>query len=565
MKKVIGILVSLFIFQAAHAEYFDWAMITHIRDVKTKSDVDTYVLNALVRDEDLMSLFNDSERDYDKYQIKLNQFLAQARIRGIKDMAVYFMLRDYIRGHKLYANYEVFKINVEEFNKKFQAYEMCNLREYKTSNKFLAISDFERKYQENTNCKLETGYAGDSPIGSIVATIGTDLMEKGYPYQKSDDVYSVYKNWKTRQKAVMMEMERQKELGKAMALGAQQYNSNFSIRGDIAPHRVLDFYNEEVAFVKQVQSKKILDKEILEAMAKRPNMGLVTDSFGATKSYDLSAFELNKFDSQFANNIMNSFQTDMKLVFSKGIVDVINAKAGSVTTVEPLKKIVKYINMANDLAIKYPTIEELTIQREIEVKKAIERQQELAKQGKKDLSPIMYRKIYEMAAKIQERKLINNSEVANAISKAMEASFDAVNSTKGKVEELNIKENLHTPMSVHVVNVFNTTMKQNLVSEDELLKAHFVDVLDFYNWVVTIFVSQVVEGKSSIVSTGDILGLDKAQKKIEQYLQNVAYQQGLNTLMQKLAADQYSLMRIIPDPEKGPMTREDFMLLLTGK
>jgi hypothetical protein len=170
-----------------------------------------------------------------------------------------------------------------------------------------------------------------------------------------------------------------------------------------------------------------------------------------------------------------------------------------------------------------------------------------------------------MAAKIQERKLINNSELANAIAKAIEASFDAVNRTLSNLEELNIKENLHTPMSVHVVNVFNIFMKENLVSEEELLKAHYVDVLDFYNWVVTIFVSQVVESKSSIVSTGDILDINKAQKKIEQYLQNVAYQQGLNTLMQKLANEQYSLMRIIADPEKGPMTREDFMQLLTGK
>jgi hypothetical protein len=35
--------------------------------------------------------------------------------------------------------------------------------------------------------------------------------------------------------------------------------------------------------------------------------------------------------------------------------------------------------------------------------------------------------------------------------------------------------------------------------------------------------------------------------------------------MQKLATDQFLLMRIIPDPEKRPMTRDEFMQLLTGK
>jgi hypothetical protein len=224
-----------------------------------------------------------------------------------------------------------------------------------------------------------------------------------------------------------------------------------------------------------------------------------------------------------------------------------------------------YMQKVRNLAIKYPTKEELEEQFKIEMTKAIEKQKELTKQGKKDYSVVMFSKMYDLALKMNEQNLTSNDEISDQVSKAIAMAFDEVNRVVSSTEELAKVENQRTPMSVLVSKVFSTSLEKNLVSDNEVIKEHFVQVLDMYTWIANVFVQQIVGSKAAAVSTGEIMSFSEAQFKITQYLQSTAYQQGINILIQKLAANQFSLMRIIPDPEKGPMTREEFMQLLTGK
>jgi len=496
--------------------------VTHLREYKTSSELKEYALNAYIKDEDLVQLFNDSERDYDKYQVKLNQALAQARPRAIKDISLYFILKNYIRSHRLYSNYEVFKINVSDFNKAFQEFEFSILKKYQT---------------------------GGKSLSEAVAIFGAKLMEDGYPHRAGETFYDVYKNWKLRQKAVMREQARQKEMGKAMALGAQQFNPSFSIRGDVAPYRLLEVYDQEVKFVNSMKALKVLDKDAMKMIAQRPNTSLVTKGFGSRKTYDLSGFELSKFDAEFSSKIKTEFKTNMKDLFTDA----------------RLVKMINYSVMARDLSNKYPTVEALGEQLKIKFNEAIERQKELTKLSKKDYSVVMYSKLYEFAAKIQERKLNDADDVSQTIQNALTVSFAAVNDLLNNLATMDTAENQRTPMTVLVANLFRTTMEKNLTADNEILKAHYVDVMEFYDWIMSVFIPQLVDTKATPVSVGEVLSFKDAQHNIEQYLQNVAYQQGIQALVEYLAKDQYALMSIRPDAEAAAMTRADFIQLLTGK
>jgi hypothetical protein len=218
-----------------------------------------------------------------------------------------------------------------------------------------------------------------------------------------------------------------------------------------------------------------------------------------------------------------------------------------------------------NLAIKYPTKEALKEQFKIEVTKANEKQNELTKQGKKDYSVVMFSKMYNLALKMNERNLTHNDELSEKVTSAIAMAFNEVNRVISSSEELAKAENQRKPISVLASQIFSNSLEKNLVSDIEAIKEHFAQVLDMYTWIANVFVKQIVVSKAAAVSTGEIISFDEAHNKISRYLQSTAYQLGVTLFMQKLATDQFLLMRIIPDPEKRPMTRDEFMQLLTGK
>ena len=451
------------------------------RSMTSSYDARKYIETLHLTDQDMVDMFKEAQNDFDKYIEIKAKWVTNRTKEGIKQMAYVKMIQEYATRSPFKDEWKAFKITQNDYFKRVQEMETKTLQTLLDEGKGIV-------------------YAREK--------FGAQLKEIGYPHQSAQTDEELYWEWYELQKSRIVEKLRIDEVKKFEYLMALGYQKEFYVR----PVEIFDFSKEVNSIIEEkINQKRISTSEVTQLVQEDTRIQVLAKAINfygpeTAKISDLKEMApavYSDFMQRIDNNVIPYIHEDF-------VTDII-----------------KYENIANQMATKYQTIEKLE-----------ELSKEMATKflQSNDYSFLMMSKIYELSIAGIENNIYNDSNKMTSLQSSRNDYLEAIKSHS--VAFLSDEEKMLSTddYGIRFIDNFYNYINQSFHNdemkgiESQVIKeSPYLDkIRNLSHWVLKF---QVKKASTSITPMAKMEVYDTyqwlGQSRIEKFLKNKQYEDNL--------------------------------------